>query len=66
MFSWIARIILIAAGAMAEWFIARDSPRFQLLEICMSLFLIVFIVYVAAFWPASWSRFFDNLRRKSP
>ena len=53
-------------GAMAEWFIARDSPRFQLLQMCMSLVLIVFIVYVAAFWPASWSRFFDNLRRKSP
>jgi hypothetical protein len=65
MLSWLVRIFLIVAGAMAEWFIARDSPQFQLVEICMSFFLVVFIVFVMAFWPARWSEYLDRTFRRS-
>ena len=65
MFSWIIRLILIGASAMAEWFIARDSPRFQLLEICMSFLIVVFILYVVAFWPERWSHYLNRTFRKT-
>ncbi len=65
MFSWLVRIFLIVAGAMAEWFIARDAPQFQLVEICMSFFLVVFILFVMAFWPARWSEYLDRALRRS-
>ncbi len=65
MFSWLLRIFLIVASAMAEWFIARESPRFQLVEICMSFFLVVFILFVMAFWPARWSEYLDRMLRRS-
>ena len=61
MFSWLIRLILIIAGVVAEWFIARDSPRFQLVELCVSIFL----VFVLAFWPTRWSQYFNGMRKKS-
>jgi uncharacterized membrane protein YoaK (UPF0700 family) len=55
-FSWLIRLILIIAGVVAEWFIARDVPQFQLVELCVSIFLVIFIVFVLAFWPTRWSQ----------
>jgi hypothetical protein len=64
MFSWLIRILMILAGAMAEWLIARDSPRFQLVELFMSFFLVLLMIYVAAFWPARWSEYLNSTYRK--
>jgi hypothetical protein len=55
---------MIIAGAMAEWLITRDSPRFQLVELVMSFFLVLLVVYVAAFWPARWSGYLNSMYRK--
>ena len=57
MFSWLLRLFLAIAGAIAEWFIVRDAPQFQLVQLCISFFLLVFIVFVLALWPRQWSRF---------
>lgn len=65
MFSWLIRLMLIVAGVVAEWFIARDSPRFHLVELSVSLLLVVFIVFVLAFWPTRWSQYFNGLHKKS-
>ena len=65
MFSWLIRLILIIAGVVAEWFIARDAPQFQLVELCVSIFLVVFIVFVLAFWPTRWSQYFNGMHKKS-
>jgi hypothetical protein len=64
-FSWLIRLILIISGVVAEWFVARSSPQFRLVELCMSIFLVVFIVFVLAFWPARWSHYFNGLHKKS-
>jgi hypothetical protein len=50
---------------VAEWFIARDAPQFQLVELCVSIFLVVFIVFVLPFWPTRWSQYFNGMRKKS-
>ncbi|MBL6615217.1 MAG: hypothetical protein ISP45_14480 [Reyranella sp.] len=63
-FSWFIRILMIVAGAMAEWLIARGSPRFQLVELGMSFFLVLLMLYVAAFWPARWSEYLNSMYRK--
>ena len=60
MFSWLVRLILIVSGAVAEWFIARDAPQFQLVELSVSVFLVTFVVFVLAFWPARWSQYLDG------
>lgn len=65
MFSWFIRILMIVAGAMAEWLIARDSPRFQLVELVMTFFLVLLVLFVVAFWPARWSHYLNGMYRKS-
>jgi uncharacterized membrane protein YoaK (UPF0700 family) len=63
-FSWLIRLILIIAGVVAEWFIARDSPRFQPVELSVSILLVVFIVFVLALWPTRWSQYFNGMYKK--
>lgn len=65
MFSWAVRVFLIIVSAIAEWFIALDSPRFQLVQIGLSLLPVMLILFAAAFWPARWSEYLGRTFRKS-
>ena len=61
MLSWIVRLLLIVAGFVAEWFVARDSLNFGVIQAVVTLLLVAMIVAVTAFWPLHWS---DLINRK--
>jgi hypothetical protein len=48
MFAWLLRLILIPAGIIASWFVAKDAPNFGIVQSMVALFLIVFVVAVIA------------------
>ncbi len=55
MFSWIARTLLIAAGLVTSWFVAKDAPNFGLIQLSVALMLFMLVLFVLAFWPAGWT-----------
>ncbi len=55
MLSWIVRLLMIAAGFMTSWFVAKDAPIFGAAQVMMTLVLIALIVAVVAFWPQRWT-----------
>lgn len=55
MISWLVRVLLIAAGAVAQWFVTADSPNFGIVQGVVGLLLLTLIVFVLAYWPRSWS-----------
>jgi hypothetical protein len=46
MFAWLIRLILIPAGIIAGWFVAKDAPNFGVVQAMVALFLIVFVIAV--------------------
>ncbi|MGD9881182.1 MAG: hypothetical protein AB7U95_13705 [Reyranella sp.] len=66
MFSWLVRLILIVASAIAQWFVATDSPHFGIVQGVVGILLIALVVFVLAFWPARWSHRLDRVGRKPP
>jgi hypothetical protein len=48
MIAWLIRLILIPAGVIAGWFVAKDAPNFGIVQAMVALFLIVFVVAVYA------------------
>jgi hypothetical protein len=64
MVSWIARIVLIVAGVVASWLVAENAPFFPTLQLATAVLLFVFIVFVIAFWPASWTAKFNRLWKR--
>ena len=63
MFSWLVRLILIVASAIAQWFVAIDSPSFGIVQGVVGILLIALVVFVLAFWPARWSHRLDRIGR---
>lgn len=55
MVGWIARFLLIAAGTVTGWFVARDEPNFGVIQLATALLLLTFMVAVLAFRPARWT-----------
>jgi hypothetical protein len=51
MVEWISQEVLAIAGAIADWFIVRDSPNFELVQMTVGILLIVLVVAVATFSP---------------
>jgi hypothetical protein len=49
MLAWLVRLILIPAGVIAGWFVAKDAPNFGVVQMVVALVLMVFIVAVLAF-----------------
>jgi hypothetical protein len=41
MLGWIVRGFVIAAGFVASWFVAKDSPQFDIMQMAMALILVV-------------------------
>jgi len=50
----IARILLVAAAAIAEWFVASGEPNFGVLQGAVAVLLLAFAVIVVGLWP--WRR----------
>ncbi len=65
MVSWLFRVLLLAAGSITSFFAAKDSPNFGVVQMMVAIMLIVFVVFVLAFWPASWSRMIDRNSAKN-
>lgn len=55
MFGWIVRGLLVVSGSVTGWFVAADAPNFGVVQMMVALILIALIVFVLAFWPASWT-----------
>jgi exosortase/archaeosortase len=64
--SWIFRVVLIAVGFVASWFVAKDSPQFGIMQMAVALILVVVIVAVLAFWPERWSHILNRLHKPPP
>jgi len=47
----VVRVLLIAGGLVASWFVARDALNFPIMSFVAALFLFVFLVALLAFWP---------------
>ena len=60
MISWLVRLLLIAAGAMAQWFVTVDSPNFGIVQGVVALLLLTLIVFVLAYWPRRWTQLLDR------
>jgi hypothetical protein len=63
MLSWIVRLLMIAAGFMTSWFVAKDAPIFGVAQVMMTLILIALVVAVVAFWPQRWTLALNRLHR---
>ena len=63
MLGWVARGLLIAAGFLASWFVARDAPQFGLVQMAVALLLLVLVVWVLAFWPERWTQKLSRVDR---
>lgn len=63
MLSWIVRLLMVAAGFIMSWFVAKDAPIFGIAQVMMTLVLIALIVAVMAFWPRRWTAALNRLYR---
>ena len=64
MLGWIVRGLLIVAGFVASWFVAKDAPQFGIMQMAVALFLFVIVVAVLAFWPEQWTHMLRRLHRR--
>lgn len=60
MISWIVRLLLAGGGIVAEWFIAVDSPSFEIAQAAAATLLLALVVFVLAFFPRRWARRLDR------
>ena len=51
MLGWIVRFVMLIASIITGWFVARDTPSIDVIEMVVSLLLIIFFLAVGAFWP---------------
>jgi hypothetical protein len=65
MISWIVRFLMIAAGVVTSWFVAKDAVNFGVIQLMVALMLLTLIVAVLAFWPSRWTIKLERLRRST-
>ena len=63
MLGWIVRVLLIAAGVVASWLVAKDSPQFGVMQMAVALILVVLVIAVLAFWPERWTHILNRIRK---
>lgn len=51
MLGWIIRILLIIAGFIASFFVARDALNFDVVQMIVAVILFTSVITVIAFWP---------------
>jgi hypothetical protein len=60
MLGWIVRGFVIAAGFVASWFVAKDSPEFGIMQMAVASVLVILVVAVLAFWPERWTHILNR------
>jgi len=50
----LVRILLFVAGAIASWFVSKDSVNFISVQMAVGLLLFPAFVALLAFWPTDW------------
>jgi len=63
MIGWIVRLILVVAGSVTGFFVAKDAPNFGVIQGVVGIALIALVVFVLAYWPARWTRLIDGFRK---
>ena len=56
MIEWIARILLVVAGSITSWFVARDALEFDIIQMVVAVLLFTIIVFILAFGPVWFKR----------
>jgi hypothetical protein len=64
MINWIVRGLLIVAGVITGWFIAKDAPNFGVIQMMVALLLLTLTVAIIAFWPARWTIRLDHSKKR--
>ncbi|MBA1159154.1 MULTISPECIES: hypothetical protein [Microvirga] len=54
MLNWVVRGLLIVAGVVTGWFVAKDATNFGVIQMMVALLLLTLIIAVIAFWPDHW------------
>jgi hypothetical protein len=55
--------MLIVAGFVSSWFVAKDAPNFGFIQMTVAPILFVLVVFVLAFWPSTWAIKLNRLRK---
>ena len=63
MVGWIVRVLLIVAGSVASWFVAKDAPQFGVLQMIVAVFLLALVVAVLAYWPERWTHILNRVHK---
>jgi len=64
MVNWIARTLLLLAGFVTSWFVAKDAPNFGVVQTMVATLMLALVVFIFAFWPSRWSHLLDRLFHK--
>ena len=51
MLGWIYRILIVLAGLLTSWFVARDALNFEVIQMLVAVILFTIVVAIIAFWP---------------
>jgi len=60
MIAWVVRGLLVASGAVAEWFVAPDAANFEIVQMALALILLALVVFALAFWPRAWTAWLNR------
>jgi hypothetical protein len=63
MLGWIVRALLVVAGIVTGWFVARDAAVFGIAQVMVALLLITAVIAILAFWPSQWTISLSRFRR---
>ena len=63
MIGWVVRLLMIAAGVVTSWFVAKDAVNLGVVQMMVTLLLLTLIVAVVAFWPSRWPTRLNRLQR---
>lgn len=61
---WIVRGLLVAAGIIASWFVARDALNFSVVQGVIAVMIFGVVVLAVALWPAEWTTRFNRLLKR--
>lgn len=50
MVSWLVRVLMVLAAAIAAWFVARDAANFSVVQALVLLILMAILPFVAVYW----------------
>jgi len=63
MIGWVVRLLMVAAGVVTGWFVAKDAVNFGVVQMMVALLLLTLIVAVLALWPSNWTARLNRLQR---